>query len=114
MSNKSKLAVGAAVVALSLLLLAAVVTVSGQSSREKEKDASAQTQWEYMVVNGGTVNLTGVSDLGRKKQPDNSFREMSVLQRNLDKLGQNGWELVSVYGLPADPVYFLKRPRESR
>lgn len=111
MSNKSKLAVVVAVIVLSLLSFAVVFTVSGQSSR-KEKDA--ETQWEYLVVNGGTVNLTGVSDLGRKKQPDNSFREMSVLQRNLDKLGQNGWELVSVYGSPADPVYFLKRPKENR
>ena len=67
-----------------------------------------------MVVAGGSVNLAGVGDLGRKKQPDNSFREASVLQRNLDKLGQNGWELVTVYGLPAEPVYYLKRPKEIR
>lgn len=108
MSKKSKLAVVSAVVAL-LLSLAAVFTVSGQSSREKEKDAN--TQWEYMVVSGGNVNLTSVSDLSRK-QPDNAFAgEASVLQRNLDKLGQKGWELVTVHGLPNQPVYYLKRPK---
>ncbi len=108
MSKKSQLFV---VLAL-LLSLAAVFTVSGQSSREKEKDAN--TQWEYMVVAGGNVNLSGVSDLSRK-QPDNAFAgEASVLQRNLDKLGQKGWELVTVHGTPAQPVYYLKRPKETR
>ena len=108
MSKKSQLFV---VLAL-LLSLAAVFTVSGQSSREKEKDAN--TQWEYMVVAGGNVNLSGVSDLSRK-QPDNAFAgEASVLQRNLDKLGKKGWELVTVHGTPAQPVYYLKRPKETR
>ena len=111
MSKKSQLAVISAVVVLSLLSLAAVFTVSGQSSRS-EKDAN--TQWEYMVVTGGNVNLSGVSDLSRK-QPDNAFAgEASVLQRNLDKLGQKGWELVTVHGLPNQPVYYLKRPKEAR
>lgn len=112
MSKRSQLTVVSAVAVLALLSLAVVFTVSGQSSREKEKDAN--TQWEYMVVAGGNVNLSGVSDLSRK-QPDNAFAgEASVLQRNLDKLGQKGWELVTVHGLPAQPVYYLKRPKEIR
>ncbi|MBS1787867.1 MAG: hypothetical protein JST85_09105 [Acidobacteria bacterium] len=109
MSKKSQLAVVTAVAMLSFLSMAAVFNVSGQSSRDKEKDA--EVQWEYMVVSGGTVNLSGVSDLSRK-QPDNAFAgEASVLQRNLDKLGQKGWELVTVHGSPAQPVYYLKRQK---
>lgn len=115
MSKKSQLAVVSVAVVLSLLSLAAVFTVSGQSSRsDKEKDASAQ--WEYLVVSGGNVNLTGVgSEMSQRKQPENAFaREASVLQRNLDKLGLKGWELVAVQGLPAEPIYYLKRPKEAR
>ncbi len=112
MLKKSQLAVVCAVVVLSLLSFAAVIKVSGQISREKEKDS--EVQWEYMVVTGGNVNLSGVGDLSRK-QPDNSFAgEASVLQRNLDKLGQKGWELVTVHGSPAQPVFYLKRQKEVR
>jgi hypothetical protein len=111
MSKNSQLAVVSAAAVLSLLSLAAVFTVSGQGSRN-EKDANAQ--WEYMVVAGGNVNLSSVSDLSRK-QPDNAFAgEASVLQRNLDKLGQKGWELVTVHGSPSQPVYYLKRAKENR
>ncbi len=112
MSKKSLLAVVSVVAILSLLSLAAVFKVSGQSSREKEKDA--ETQWEYLVVTGGNTNLTSVSDLGQK-QPEGAFaREATIWQRNLDKLGQKGWELVAVHGLPNQPIYYLKRPKEVR
>ena len=115
MSNNSKSSIVFAAAILSLMSLVAVFTVSGQSSRGKEKDAD--TQWEYLVVAGaGNVNLSGTSDLGRK-QPDNSFAEATVLERNLDKLGQKGWELVAVQavqGMPNQPMYYLKRQKESR
>lgn len=112
MSKKSQLAVVAAVAMLSVLSVAAVFKVSGQSSRS-EKDRDAEVQWEYMVVTGGNVNLSGVSDLSRK-QPENAFSgEASVLQRNLDKLGQKGWELVTVHGSPAQPVFYLKRQKDN-
>lgn len=96
--------------------LAVGFTVSGQgSNNDKEKEKVAVDQWEYLIVTGGNVNLTGIgSEMGKRKQPDNSFREASVVQRNLDKLGQQGWELVAVYGLPTEPIYYLKRPKEIR
>lgn len=113
MSKLSKLAVASAVLVVSFLLLSVVLRVSGQGSRpSKEKDA--EVQWEYMVVYGGRSNLSGVGDLGGRKQPDNSFFESSIVQRNLDKLGQKGWELVAVYGPPLDPVYYLKRQKEEK
>ena len=103
-------------IVLVTLLLAFAFVVYGQSSRdEKELAKVSVTQWEYMVVAGGNVNLTGVSDLSQRKQPENAFAgEASVLQRNLDKLGQRGWELVTVHGTPTQPVFYLKRPKETR
>lgn len=112
MSKKSQLTVVSAVLILLLLSVTAVFRVSGQGSRGREKDA--EVQWEYLIVNGGTSNLSGVGDLGQRKQPDNSFREATVIERNLDKLGQKGWELVAVYGPPMEPIYYLKRQKEIR
>lgn len=113
MSKRSWLLMAIIVLAVSL---AVGFTVFGQgSSNDKEKEKAAVDQWEYLIVTGGNVNLTGIgSEMGKRKQPDNSFREASVVQRNLDKLGQQGWELVAVYGLPTEPIYYLKRPKEIR
>lgn len=113
MSKKFQLLTVGIVMMLSLLV---AWRVSGQSSDgAKDSAKTPVTQWEYMVVAGGNVNLTGVSDLSQRKQPENAFAgEASVLQRNLDKLGQRGWELVTVHGTPTQPVYYLKRPKEIR
>ena len=47
-----------------------------------------------------------------RKQQDGSFaREFFPLERNFDKLGAKGWELVSIHGSQNDPVYFFKRPK---
>lgn len=115
MSKMSKLAVASAVFVLSFLLLSVIFRVSGQGSRpSREREKDAEVQWEYMVVTGGRSNLSGVGDLAGRKQTDHSFMEWSVVQRNLDKLGQKGWELVAVYGAPADPTYYLKRQKEEK
>ena len=112
MSKKVQWLMALAVVGLSLAL---VFGVRGQSSDgEKDSAKPVVTQWEYMVVGGGQVNLTGVSDLAQRKATDDSFRENSVLQRNLDKLGQKGWELVAVQSTQAGTMYYLKRPKEAR
>jgi hypothetical protein len=45
-----------------------------------------------------------------RKQPDDSFaREDYALEKNFDKLGAKGWQLVAVYGNPNEPVYYFKR-----
>jgi hypothetical protein len=85
---------------------------------EGEKDGGAATQWEYLVVAGGAANLSTAGNEnypGMRKQPDASFnREIFPLERNFDKLGTKGWELVSVHGSPNDPVYFFKRVKENK
>ncbi|MBL8187933.1 MAG: hypothetical protein JNK38_07995 [Acidobacteria bacterium] len=93
--------------------LAIGFTVTGQSSANDQEKADTD-KWEYLIVTGGNVNLTGVGSEMSKRKADGSFREASVVQRNLDKLGQQGWELVTVHGLPTEPIYYLKRPKENR
>lgn len=122
MTIKSKLA---AIIAALLLSAVFAFVVSGQrsrsgsdASRESGRDYASDGQWEYLVVSGGNANLssmTGEQFSGMRKQPDGSFgREAFVLERNLDKLGAKGWELVSVHGVPNDPIYYLKRPKPAR
>jgi hypothetical protein len=94
-----------------LLLVIAAVLAKNVDSKEPA-DAAA---WEYLVVIGGNVNLESVSSSQFKemqKLSDGSFRESTVLQRNLDKLGAKGWQLVAVNGSPNSPIYYFKRAKE--
>lgn len=102
--------------AISAILLCLVVRVVAQRERGSSNESTAATQWEYLVVAGGTVNLNS-EGLGSRtrKQPDDSFnREAYALERNFDKLGARGWELVSVSGPPNDPIFYFKRLKEGR
>lgn len=89
---------------------------NGDESRKGDETASVE-QWEYMVVAGGNVNLSTSGNEqypSFRKAPDGSFKgEVFPLERNLDKLGAKGWELVAVYGNPADPFYYLKRHKDA-
>jgi NAD(P)H-flavin reductase len=45
-----------------------------------------------------------------RKEPNAPFgREGFVLEQHMDKLGANGWELVTVAGPPNDPAFYFKR-----
>ncbi|MCG3159822.1 MAG: hypothetical protein JMDDDDMK_00842 [Acidobacteria bacterium] len=104
-----------AVVSASLALF---ITLAVYSQRKDSKDGGAETQWEYLVVAGGSANLSTSGNenySSMRKQPDTSFaRENFPLERNFDKLGAKGWELVAVYGLPNEPVYYFKRVKDSK
>jgi hypothetical protein len=106
-----------AVISVSLVLLIAFA-VYGQHEASDNRKSGIETQWEYLVVSGGSANLSTSGNENypsMRKQTDGSFsREYFPLERNFDKLGAKGWELVSVYGPQNDPVYFFKRPKESR
>lgn len=93
---------GASVIAL------AAHSIHGDRVRADSQDA-AGGGWEYLVVQGGTVNLSGMDGGSMRKEPGAFNRESFPLERNLDKLGAKGWELVTVTGSPADPIYYLKR-----
>jgi hypothetical protein len=100
------------VIAGALLSIAIAATLARNVDSKEPADADA---WEYLVITGGTVNLESVSSSQFKemqKLPDGSFREASVLQRNLDKLGARGWQLITVNGSSNSPIYYFKRPKE--
>ena len=72
-------------------------------------DDQSGNGWEYLVVQGGTVNLSPSDGGSMRKEPGAFSRESFPLEKNLDKLGAKGWELVTISGSPADPVFFFKR-----
>jgi len=89
------------------VIASAVHSIYGEGARANNQDSTGG--WEYLVVQGGTVNLSG-GDGGSMRKADGAFsRESYPLERNMDKLGAKGWELVAVTGSPADPIYYFKR-----
>ena len=92
--------------AVAVVLVAfAVPSIGGASV-----DAPEPTEkWEYLIVSGGTMNTTPTTDSSLRKVRDHAFRESFVVEKNLDRLGAQGWELVGVIGSPSDPVYHFKR-----
>ena len=110
MSEKGKTMRRIMLLALLLLVpvLAAVVKTTGHQ-RNNNDDASAAEKWEYLVLarpSNTNFSPTGNSDMHKTDAP---VRESYVLEVQLDKVGSKGWELVSVTGLPTDPVYYFKR-----
>lgn len=100
---KSRLLVPLLIIACGLF---AVVKTTGQDEPAKVD----KTEWEYLVVaTPSNVNFTATNNQRMRKEPGPFGREAFVLEQHLDKLGANGWELVSVAGTPADPHYYFKR-----
>lgn len=87
----------------------AVESTSGLIVQGNASDEQAGAGWEYLVVQGGTVNLSPSDSGTMRKEPGAFGRESFPLEKNLDKLGAKGWELVAVSGSPGDPVFYLKR-----
>jgi len=100
------------IVALSVIAVAFLATIKtkGQEETNATRNVAAE-QWEYLAVAGpSSTNLTPTNNPRMRKEPNVPFgREAFVLEQHLDKLGANGWELVSVAGPPTDPAYYFKR-----
>ena len=97
-----------AAVAVSFIgISVAVVKTRGQEPASNKRG----DQWEYLVVAGpSTTNFTPTSSPRMRKEPNVPFgREAFVLEQHMDKLGANGWELVTVAGPPTDPAFYFKR-----
>jgi hypothetical protein len=99
-------------VSIGLVLL--LVTVAYARQRTTQNKETDKIVWEYLVLAGGRSNLssTGNSKMA-KLSLDSSFREHFPLEMNLDKLGAEGWELVTVTLVRDEPVYYLKRAKDS-
>ena len=99
--------VSIAAVIIGLLLTVAAKSVFGERSNTNEDQSGSG--WEYLVVQGGTVNLSPSESGSMRKEPGAFTRESFPLEKNMDKLGAKGWELVTVAGSTADPIYYFKR-----
>ncbi|SRR6266699_223604 len=101
------------IILLAVLLLvpvsAAVVRTAGQREPNPREKLAAE-RWEYLAVAGpSTTNFSDSGNPNMRKSSGEFGREGFVLEQHLDSLGAKGWELVSVAGLPTDPVYYFKR-----
>lgn len=94
-----------------VLLVPGFALVSRSSSQDGDGDSKPSGgKWEYLVVAGASsTNLTPTGNSRMRKEDSGFGREAFVLEAHLDKLGARGWELVSVSGVAADPVYYFKR-----
>ena len=86
-----------------------ILAHSAIAGRAVADDEQSGGGWEYLVVQGGTVNLSPSDGGSMRKEPGAFSRESFPLEKNLDKLGAKGWELVTVTGSPADPIFYMKR-----
>jgi hypothetical protein len=113
---KTVIRISLTVVALFLVVFVVIASNSHFSKAADDRKSGTEPQWEYLIVSGGSANLSTSGNENypsMRKQPDGSFsREFFPLERNFDKLGAKGWELVSVHGSSNDPVYFFKRLKE--
>jgi len=99
-------------ISLATAVIASIVAAeasSGLSVQSRPNDEQSGGGWEYLVVQGGTVNLSPSDSGSMRKEPGAFSRESFPLEKNLDKLGAKGWELVTVAGSPPDPIFYLKR-----
>jgi hypothetical protein len=91
-----------ALVALSIVALAVAFVVSFSAA-----NSPTSQKWEYLAVTPGKVYWSSVAS----KAKDTGCQEAIELEQLLDKLGQQGWELVSIVGLiGGDQEFVFKRP----
>ncbi|MDX6611088.1 MAG: hypothetical protein QOD75_274 [Blastocatellia bacterium] len=101
---------------VTLLLLVSSFAVSMKTtgnSQPGKGETDAADRWEYLAVaSPSTTNFTPTGNPNMRKLEEGGFgREAFVLEQHLDKLGAKGWELVSVAGMPSDPVFYFRRRR---
>jgi hypothetical protein len=101
-------------IALGLAVIA-VVVVKTMGQEDVNAGGAGGERWEYLAVAGpSTTNFTPTGSPRMRKEPNSSFgREAFVLEQHLDKLGANGWELITVAGPPSDPVFYFKRRKHT-
>ena len=102
------------VITASFVLLAlaiAIAYLTRFSERARAQDSDSRTKWEYLFVADGGNSLTSVQTPGQRKQKEFG-REAVTVEKNLDRLGNEGWELVAVSGTPNEPTFTLKRPKQ--
>ena len=102
----------------SIILVLTIVTFAvakQRSTRAKDSDKADKIEWEYLVIAGGRNNLSSAGTNGKlaKIALESGFRENYPLEMNLDKLGAEGWEVVTVTMTQNEPIYYLKRRKDA-
>ncbi len=70
-------------------------------------------QWEYLRVRLGAGNHPGIDELTPVRVNDEVLEEGIPTTMFFNRLGAQGWELVSAQGEVRGSVYTFKRPRVS-
>jgi len=99
------------VVAL-MLLVSPFFLRSVKTSESPATQEDSREKWEYLVVGAPSntnFNASG-NDRMRKLDMGGFGIEAFVLEQHMDKVGAQGWELVSVTHTPrGEPVFYFKR-----
>ena len=104
--------------ALGVLVL---VGVSALSGAKVLASSYSQQRWEYLIVTPGKVHWCGESPFFNNCAPGTAKADVSAatgfqgesvkLEQQLSKLGEQGWELVTVVGMiGGDQEFIFKRP----
>jgi len=99
------------VMIVALVLIAVTLTLMIRTVGKGDDDASHE-KWEYLVVSGpGSASFLPSGNSRMRKSEGNWAQEAFVLEKHLDKLGAEGWQLINVAGQDRDPVFYFKRPK---
>lgn len=106
------------VIAVALLLLVSPFFLrSVKTSEPRATQDDVREKWEYLVVaapSSTNFNATGNSRM-RKLEMGGFGIEAFVLEQHMDKVGADGWELVSVTNTArGEPVFYFKRLKPAR
>lgn len=100
------------IIALTVLVLvvgSAIILVTGFGN--SETPGSSQ-KWEYLIVSVGVGLRSDFSSAWQDKGGKVGLTEAVDTEKDLDKLGQKGWELVDVVGIIGgdSQEFVFKRP----
>lgn len=105
------------VIAVALLLLVTPFFLrSVKTSESRATQDDIREKWEYLVVGAPSgTNFNPTSNPRMRKLEMGGFGvEAFVLEQHMDKVGADGWELVSVSGTPSNPIFYFKRLKPGR
>jgi hypothetical protein len=95
-----------------ILLAIAAIALAGHALAQRDSgEPAAGDRWEYLIVSGGSANLSPSGSSSMRKAEGAFAREAFPLEQNLDKLGARGWELVAVTTTTPEPSFYFKRRR---
>jgi hypothetical protein len=101
------------VIAVALLLLISPFFLrSVKTSESSTLQEDGKEKWEYLVVAApSSTNFQPTDNRRMRKIEMGGFGiEAFVLEQHMDKVGADGWELVSVSNSArGEPVFFFKR-----